>query len=191
MNPTETALLSVHVTEYSALRAQINALHATEGQIMNFSIALSGAFVAFAAKLNGTPDPLIFILAPFPFFLLGTFFGYTQIRVIQTAAYLNKDLRPRVISLLGQEDIWRWEFFRRNQSLTKCPMSGLANSLNLLRWLLFLWPVLLPVFLFFLSSAKTNMNNWRWFVVYADFLTCVILVIFAVYCSRRMPREVL
>ncbi len=101
MNPAEAALISIHTTEYSSLRTEINAFHATEGQIMNFSIALLGALIAFAAKGGAVFNPLVLIFAPLPFFLLGTFFGYTQIRIIQVASYLNKDLRPSSVCCVG------------------------------------------------------------------------------------------
>ncbi len=191
MNPAEAALISIHTTEYSSLRTEINAFHATEGQIMNFSIALLGALIAFAAKGGAVFNPLVLIFAPLPFFLLGTFFGYTQIRIIQVASYLNKDLRLRIISVLGRDDIWYWEEFRRNHRPSMCPVNNLATFLSLLRWLLFIWPVSLPIFLISNSSMRSTMTNpaLSW-LIYSDFMLFFLLLAFGLYCVTKLPDKV-
>lgn len=189
MNPAEKELVSVHTAEYSSLRTEINAFHATESQIMNFSIALIGILIGFSTK--ATLPPLVFILAPLPFLLLGTFFGYTQIRIIQVASYLNKDLRERVISALGRDDVWYWEPFRRNFRPVKCPVTGLSTFLSMLRWLLFIWPVALPIILLRKDSLRSQMSPVLCSFVYVDFVLFLLLAVFGWYCSTRLPAKVL
>src|SRR5258708_22527640 len=146
MNPSDTALLQVHLAEYSALRNEINAFHAIEHQTLNFNIAILAALVGFLAKAGGLSSyrPLILLLVPLPFLLLGFFFGYAQMRIIQVATYIHKQLRSKVQVVLDHDDIWAWEDFRRKEKRPgegKCPALTLSNSLGFLRWFLFLWPV--------------------------------------------------
>src|SRR6266567_9557948 len=102
MNPIDTALVSAHLAEYSALRAEINAFHAIEHQTLNFNIAILAALIGVLFKGLDVAKygPLIFLLAPIPFLLLGFFFGYAQMRIVQVAAYLNRQLRCRIQKIL-------------------------------------------------------------------------------------------
>jgi hypothetical protein len=197
LNSTDSALISVHVAEYSSLRNEINAFHAVEGQMMNFSIFLLGALIGFANKAGELSSPWFFIFAPLPFFLLGTFFGYTQIRIIQVASYLTRDLRLRLVAAIGRDDIWSWEDFRRNRQLVDrqlviCPASGLAHVLSLLRWLLFVWPVALPIFLLCNNSIRTKLTDpLQISLTCLDFILFVLLAVFAWYCVRKLPQKVI
>lgn len=192
MNSTDSALISVHAAEYSSLRSEINAFHAVEGQMMNFSIVLSVALIGFASKSDELSRPWFFIVSPLPFFLLGTFFGYTQIRIIQVASYLTTDLRPRLVAAIGRNDIWSWEDFRRNQQDISCPASSLAQVLSLLRWLLFGWPVLLPIWLLCNKSLRTKLTDpFQISLICLDFILFVLLLVFALYCDRKLPQKVI
>jgi hypothetical protein len=194
MNPSDTALVSIHVSEYSSLRNEINSFHAIEHQTLNFNIAILAALIGFVAKAEVITSyrSLLFLLAPVPFLLLGFFFGYAQMRIIQVAAYLNKQLRPRVVATLGRDDVWGWESFRRSD---ECPVAIFANALSLLRWFLFLWPALVAGWAFFrpaeikLSTISITAGEVR---ITAAIEVCFFLCLlaFGLFCASLLPKKV-
>ena len=103
-------LLKVQLAEYSALRAEISSFHSIEHMSISFAIAAFSAVIALLIKTGVTLDDLLqspanhkpdIALIASPFLFLGFFFGYSQIRIIQVAAYLNLRLRPQIVQLLG------------------------------------------------------------------------------------------
>ena len=195
MNPSDTALVSVHVSEYSALRGEINAFHAIEHQILNFNIAILAALMGFLAK--GGVDwskygPAVALVSPIPFLLLGFFFGYSQIRIIQVAAYLNLELRPRVQGILQHDEVWKWEDFRKD---SRFPNRGLSDFLGFLRWMLFVWPILFPLWVWFYGWEVQLPIGTMTFcaekgLVIVEICLFFLLIAFAVFCSGRLRKNV-
>jgi hypothetical protein len=115
-------LLKVQLAEYSALRAEISSFHSIEHMSISFAIAAFSAVIALLIKTGVTLDDLLqspashkpdIALIASPFLFLGFFFGYSQIRIIQVAAYLNLRLRPHIVQFLGETAL-EWESYRRS-----------------------------------------------------------------------------
>ncbi len=188
---TQDNMLKVYLAEYSALRAEISSFHAIEHMAISFAIAAFSAVIGLVIKTGVSLDGLIvnhasyqphIALVAFPFLLLGFFFGYSQIRIIQVAAYLNLRLRPQIVEVSG-ESVLGWESYRRS---TECPQDKLSTLLSWLRWLLFVWPLALLIWC----------ANWTWAtgpmdrLLYIEILGFGLLLWFGVYCSRSLPKKV-
>jgi hypothetical protein len=184
-------LLKTHLAEYSALRSEISSFHAIEHMAISFAIAAFSAVIGFVIKTDVSLDQLIrdharyqphIALIAFPFLLLGFFFGYSQIRIIQVAAYLNLSLRPQIVRDLG-EAVLGWESYRRSSD---CPQDKLSTLLSWSRWLLFVWPLGLLIWDANWSLAPAPMDR----LFYVEILGFGLLVWFGVYCSRSLPKKV-
>jgi hypothetical protein len=184
-------LLRVHLAEFSALRAEISSFHSIEHMSISFAIAAFSAVIGLIIKTGVSLDELLqnpssykphIALVAFPFLFLGFFFGYSQIRIIQVAAYLNLRLRPQIVQVLGDEAL-QWESYRRSQDF---PQERLSVLLSWCRWLLFVWPVVLLIWC----------ASWSWGVLPIDRLLYIetigffLLIWFGVYCSWSLPKKV-
>jgi catechol 2,3-dioxygenase-like lactoylglutathione lyase family enzyme len=184
-------LLKVQLAEYSALRAEISSFHSIEHMSISFAIAAFAAVVGLIIKTGvsldeflrspATHKPDIALIAS-PFLFLGFFFGYSQIRIVQVAAYLNLRLRPQIVQLLGDAAL-EWESYRRSPHF---PQGRLSALLSWCRWLLFVWPLVL---LFWCA-------DWSWGVLpmdrllYIEIIGFLLLIWFGVYCSWSLPKQV-
>jgi hypothetical protein len=184
-------LLRVHLAEYSALRSEISSFHAIEHMAISFAIAAFSAVIGLVIKTGVSLELLIrdrasyqphIALIAFPFLLLGFFFGYSQIRIIQVAAYLNLVLRPHIVEDLG-ESVLGWERYRRSSD---CPQDKLSSLLSWSRWLLFVWPLGLLVWDAKWSLAPAPMDR----LLYVEIIGFGLLLWFGVYCSRSLPKKV-
>ena len=185
-------LLKTHLAEYSALRSEISSFHAIEHMAISFAIAAFSAVIGLVIKTGVPLDLLIrdhasyqlhVALIAFPFLLLGFFFGYSQIRIIQVAAYLNLSLRPQIVRDLG-EAVLGWESYRRSSD---CPQDKLSTLLSWSRWLLFVWPLGLLIWDAEWSWAPGPMDR----LLYVEIIGFALLVWFGVYCSRSLPNKVI
>jgi hypothetical protein len=184
-------VLKTHLAEYSALRSEISSFHAIEHMAISFAIAAFSAVIGLVIKTGVSLELLVrdhasyqphIALIAFPFLLLGFFFGYSQIRIIQVAAYLNLILRPEIVQDLG-EAVLGWERYRRSSA---CPQDKLSTLLSWSRWLLFVWPLGLLIWVAQWSLAPAPMDR----LLYVEILGFALLVWFGVYCSRSLPKKV-
>ncbi|MGD0103033.1 MAG: hypothetical protein ABSC06_03230 [Rhodopila sp.] len=188
-------VLSVHIAEYTALRAEICAFHNVEGQVMSITVALIGALIGFvtaalAGQISGFKigDDVMFLhLVPLPFVALGIIFAYTQVRTVQAATYLQKCLRVQVIEVLGppeKDKVWQWEIFRREGA--QYPVRTLAIFLNSVRWIFFIGPSLFP-----LSAWARHLDSVGAFLILVwDLALPIFLIVLAAWTSVRLPRRV-
>jgi hypothetical protein len=200
-------VIAADIAEYTAIRAEVDAFHNVEGQVMSITVALIGALVVFiTAVLSGQiqafrigDDQPFLHLVPLPFVALGIIFAYTQVRIVQAAAYIQKSLRGRVMHLLrltylqGQNpnfteadvnNIWRWEIFRRESA--EYPVRSLATCLNSARWVFFLSPSLIP-----LSAWNRHLDNVGSFLVLSwDLALPIFLLVLAAWTSVSLPKKV-
>ena len=193
--PSLSDLLTAHTAEYSALRGEVCAFHNVEGQIIAIAIALISALTAFLSVILGGQikglqfeygkDNAFIHFIPLPFVALGLVFAYTQVRIVQAAAYLNRTLRSHVLSLLGDRpEIWNWEEFRRHG---QSPVRSLATSLNSVRWLFFIAPSLYPL----TAWDRTFSNVGAVLTVVWDLALPLLLIGLAYWTSLILPKKVL
>jgi catechol 2,3-dioxygenase-like lactoylglutathione lyase family enzyme len=184
-------LLQVQLAEYSALRAEISSFHSIEHMAISFAIAAFSAVVGLIIKTGATLDqflqspathkPDIALIAS-PFLFLGFFFGYSQIRIIQVAAYLNLRLRPQIVQLTGEAAL-EWESYRRSP---RFPQGRLSALLSWCRWLLFVWPLVLLIWCAAWSWGVLPMDR----LLYIEIIGFLLLIWFGVYCSWSLPKQV-
>lgn len=184
-------LLKVQLAEYSALRAEISSFHSIEHMSISFAIAAFSAVIALLIKTGVTLDDLLqspanhkpdIALIASPFLFLGFFFGYSQIRIIQVAAYLNLRLRPQIVQLLG-DTAFEWESYRRGPGFLQARLSAL---LSWCRWLLFVWPLVLLIWCAAWSWGVLPMDR----LLYIEIIGFLLLIWFGVYCSWSLPKQV-
>jgi hypothetical protein len=121
---------------------------------------------------------------PLPFVALGLVFAYTQVRIVQAAAYINRTLRPNVLRLLGDRpDVWNWEQFRRQE---QSPVRSLATSLNSVRWLFFIAPSLYPL----TAWDRQFSNVGAVITVVWDLALPLLLIGLAYWTSLILPKKV-
>ncbi len=184
-------LLQVQLAEYSALRAEISSFHSIEHMSISFAIAAFSAVIGLIIKTGVSLDeflqnpanhkPDIALIAS-PFLFLGFFFGYSQIRIVQVAAYLNLRLRPQIMQLLGDAAL-EWESYRRSPSF---PLGRLSVLLSWCRWLLFVWPLVLLIWCAAWSWGILPMDR----LLYIEIIGFLLLIWFGVYCSWSLPKQV-
>jgi hypothetical protein len=183
-----------HIAEYSAIRDEICTFHNVEGQVMSIAVAAISALIVIVLPVQdkvytfGTDTPFLHVV-PLPFVALGIIFAYTQVRIIQAATYLQRYLRPRLITLLGtgqaHSDIWQWETFRRTGA--EYPVRSSATFLNSVRWIFFIAPSLLP-----LSAWNRELKDvGAVLIVLWDLALPVFLIILAVWTSVGLPKRVM
>ena len=178
--------VAAQTAEFSAIRAEICAFHAVEGQVMQITIAFMGVLAGALAVADYRP---FLHVIPIPFVALGIVFAYTQARIVQSASYIPRKLREQVISVLGaaggpRTEIWNWEVYRRSH---ECPIRMLATWLNGARWLFFIIPSLFPLTVWqreFHSVGDVLLLAW-------DCLLPLALFIIAIWSSTLLPGRVL
>jgi hypothetical protein len=164
MTPEE--MRRIMLAEYTALRGEITAFLALQGQFMNYSIVLSGIIAGLALKSEfrdtlQAPPALAFL--PIPFLILGILYTDVRARVLRAAEYIETELRPN-LPFLGWES-----FIRKPHKLTKF-WSGAEH----LRSLIFLLPVSIFVFLLIANwhnpgnPTKPSRELLRWIFVGLD-----------------------
>ncbi|HEY3908313.1 MAG TPA: hypothetical protein VGM07_00305 [Stellaceae bacterium] len=179
-------VVAAHAAEYSAIRDEICAFHNVEGQIMAITVTMIGVLAAWLAG-GGHYQAYLHVI-PIPFVALGIIFAYTQARIVQSATYLHRELRDRVVGVLteaGDEQgrVWNWEIFRRSN---RCPIRILANWLNAARWLFFILPALFP-----LTAWKREFHTvGDVLLLVFDLLLPAVLIVVAIWSSTLLPGRV-
>lgn len=145
---TQTSAVDAVLTEYTALRREIDIYHDYQKQIINFGVLflvglLTVAFSATFSQLAVTL-PFVFLLFPIIFVTFGMMFADITIRIRRIADYLHNCSRKKLTKLLG-DDVWRWELYKQK---TKLFNRRVSRALDRIRWLVFLLPSISAVLLF-------------------------------------------
>jgi len=104
------ALLGVHLAEYSALTNRVTYFISL--QYLTYSVA--AVVLALVAQVWASPNVSRAVVAwggVFLFLLLVWAWTYTVWEILNTAAYLEGDLRHRVERLVGDGAFWGWESY--------------------------------------------------------------------------------
>lgn len=197
------------ITEYNALRLEIEWLIKDATQYQNFAIALMGATIpAIAWVLEKSPNllnPLLLVI-PFVFCLLGFLFFRQHEEVYVVAAYLRESVRPQLWNELKDKSLWQWEEFKHkrsneinNKGIYKYLSSG--RMVLILRTSLFLMPSIISIFAMITQVASKGFQ--KAFYQYHFYIsTClsimfvldVLAVFFLLICVCRqgdLPRRAL
>lgn len=144
-------VISVFIAEYNVLRGEIDVYHHHQKEIMNFVfLVLTAMFAIVGASLALESKQLpsiafIFLLFPFVYTLLSFLYADRTIRIIRIADYLHNYLRRKVDEITG-EYVWQWEIYKRHTTIFS---RRLALVLDKTRWLVFLLPSAISIFIFF------------------------------------------
>lgn len=199
----------VIITEYDALRKEIEWLIRDGNNYQNFAIALIGSIVPVMAWIM-EKVPLFLIPAlltmPFIFCLLGFLFFRQHEEVYVVAAYLREGLRKQIRTGLRDDTLWGWEEFkheRSNQLYAKGIFKHLSSSRMVftLRIFLFLIPSVFPLLLIisqiFSKGVFTIISQYGFnislclFVFFLLDIIIVFLLIIYTWKNGNLPSRVL
>jgi hypothetical protein len=117
---------AIALEEYKALRAEILDRVKNEFVLITASATLTGAGVALWAQ-SSTRSVTLLLALPLLSFLLAFLHFAQENSIAAAAAYLNKNVRPRLLAFIspatvGRADVMAWEDFR-SQAIYKAPWS--------------------------------------------------------------------
>ena len=115
---------TIALEEYKALRAEILDRVKNEFVLITASATLTGAGVALWAQ-SSTRNITLLLALPLLSFLLAFLHFAQENSIAAAAAYLNQNVRPRILELIpsttvGRADVMAWEDFR-SQAIYKAP----------------------------------------------------------------------
>jgi predicted negative regulator of RcsB-dependent stress response len=172
-NPEELDGISrILVAEFDALRREIEILIEHQKEIMNFSIliltAMAGLFGIIETKTGLDSLSYVFLLFPWIFFLLMLLYADKIVRILRVADYLHNYLRKRIIEICG-ENFWEWELYKSHESSFKI---DLALTLDRIRWIIFIVPIILSLVIFYVLSL--GQDHFRIALLVMDIIAIVI-----------------
>ena len=200
--------LNTYLTEYQALRAEIDWLIRDGTQYQKFSIAiLSIIFAGIGWIIQNAIELLIPILLtiPFIFCVLGYLFLRQHEEVYVVASYIKEYIRPRVRKIIDDEDAWGWEEYKSelNERICSHRLFGCFSSsrmIVILRSCIFVVPSILSLAILVLYSIEksiptlTGMYGFPMLILFAIFYIFDILIflLFLAYLMTQsdLPKRV-
>jgi len=92
--------------------------------------------------------------------------------VIKLAFYLHNEIRPKICTILGRDDIFTWEDFQH-----KFRQSSKVLSYPNLGRLIIIVPILISAVGYILIESMQNLNYFKWILIFMDILLIVIILI--------------
>jgi hypothetical protein len=179
MTEDQKALLQTYLAEYSSLRQEITTRLQALHQAVNFILIIIGAAVTaiLAASQHGMIETVSIILALFlPIVVAPLAFIFFDQEITMDAiwSYIQMNLRPRIIAVVGDSNILGniWEFRYMHHSSWK-----IYHRLLIGRWLLFLIPTLLPL-IYFVAYTAAKWNWWHNYVIWGTAVDAYVLTAF-------------
>src|SRR5271155_4176965 len=129
------------LAEFSAMRSEITTFVTLQVQFLSASVVLGGVLVGLAVN-KWSPFRESLDIVPIPFLLLAMLYADTKARVLRAACYIDDKLRPRLVAA-GLPEALQWEEYIRQEY----PARKHLEIMDRLRWLIFLFPALVTLFL--------------------------------------------
>jgi hypothetical protein len=145
-------ILQIFIAEYYVLRREIDIYHEHQKEIMNFLfltlVAMISLFGIIQTEKISQFVSYVYLLFPLIFCLLTLLYTDRTVRILRIADYIHNYLRKRVAEVCG-ESVWQWESYKSRTPLIE---KKLALVLDRTRWLVFIFPSVLAIVLFWFLS---------------------------------------
>ncbi|MGI8990311.1 MAG: hypothetical protein ACR2I2_12135 [Bryobacteraceae bacterium] len=92
------------------------------GGVQRLALGDTGALIAALQPLEKYAVGIC-LLSPVPFLIFGLIYADSETRLLQAAAYIQKELLPKINELVDPSNsqfvAWEWEMYRRDKK--RCP----------------------------------------------------------------------
>ncbi len=208
-SPKVESAVNAWISEYHALRTEIEWLNSDGSRYQTFAISLLSVVGGVIGWLSAnTPTILLpaLLIIPFIFCLLGFLYLRQHEEVFVIASYIKDYIRPRLRELTKDQSLWGWEEFKwqklNSRKHAQSKWFTVTEMVFFLRGMLFIMPsiaALIAVLLFLLYTPPTpvEMLDNQLFTLFIllgfliDTLFVVILMYSLISRGRNLPKEII
>jgi hypothetical protein len=172
------------IAEFSAMRSEITTFITLEVQFLAVSVTFAGVLVGFAVH-DWSAFRESLDICPIPFLVLALLYADTKARVLRAACYIQTKLRPQFVEA-GLSESLQWEEFIR----TEYPARRHLEIIEWLRWLVFLVPAIVTLFLSVNRPPESGGMNLTFFPVLVIIdLAFVVFVMWTIFVLVKQDEK--